>query len=142
MELPKDIHMPINILGPCRPRPAGKCIDPLDPNALASIVDSLPITGREGNVNLIVPGQIEIPWPSKLGRTIVSVVSHPDNKRYGLFHLPELKTIWINSTTLQKVVDLGLFRPGNYYYQLIYSINAIGLEAVDIEYILPNDDTL
>ena len=132
--------MPIKILQPCRPEPSGRCIDPLDPNALASIVESLPITGREGNVNLIVPGQIEIPLPPKFASAIVSVVSHPDNKRYGLFHLPELKTIWINSTTLEKVVDLGLFRPGNYYYQLIYSINAIGLEAVDIEYILPQDD--
>jgi len=133
--------MPIKILGPCRPEPAGKCIDPLDPYALASIVESLPITGREGNVNLIVPGQIEIPLPPKFASTISSVVAHPDNKRFGLFHLPELKTIWINSSTLQEVVDLGLFRPGNYYYQLVYSLNAIGLEAVDIEYILRDDDT-
>ncbi len=132
--------MPVKILGPCRPIPLGKCIDPLDPDALASIVESLPITGREGNVNLIVPGQIAIPLPPKIVRTITSVVAHPDNKKYGLFHLPELKTIWINSNTLQKVVDLGLFRPGNYYFQLIYSINAIGLEAVDIAYILPNED--
>lgn len=133
--------MPIKILGPCRPKPLGMCIDPLDPIALASIVESLPITGREGNVNLIVPGQIKIPLPPNLARTIASVVAHPDNKSYGLFHLPELKTIWINSTTLQKVVDLGLFRSGNYYYQLIYSINAIGLEAVDIEYKLPIEGT-
>ena len=91
-------------------------------------------------MNLIVPGQIEIPLPPKLASTIASVVAHPDYKRYGLFHLPELKTIWINSTNLQRVVDLGLFRAGNYYYQLIYSMNAIGLEAVDIEYILPDDE--
>jgi hypothetical protein len=132
--------MPIKILGPCKPEPSGKCIDPLDPTALASIVDSLPITGREGNVNLIIPGQIEIPLPPKIASTIASVVAHPDNKYYGLFHLPELKTIWINSTILQKVVDLGLFRSGNYYYQLVYSIHAIGLKAVDIMYILPDDN--
>ncbi len=131
--------MPIKILGPCRPYPSGGCIDPLDPNALALIVESLPVAGREGNVNLIVPGQIETPLPPQLVRTITGVVAHPDNKRYGLFHLPELKTIWINSATFQKVVDLGLFRPGNYYYQLVYSINAIGLAAVDIEYIFPVD---
>ncbi len=133
--------MPIKILGPCLPEPTGKCIDPLDPEALASIIESLPITGREGNVNLIVPGQIEIPLPPGIARTIASTVAHPDNKRYGLFHLPEVKMIWINSTILQKVVDLGLFRPGNFYYQLVYSINAIGLLAVDIEYIQPNDDS-
>ncbi len=133
--------MPIKILGPCRPEPSGKCVDPLDPQALASIVDSLPITGSEGNVNLIVPGQLGIPWPPQLGRTIASVAAHPDNKRYGLFHLPELKIIWINSIILRRVVDLGLFRAGNYYYQLVYSINAIGLEAVDIEYSLPEDHT-
>jgi hypothetical protein len=132
--------MPIKILGPCKPEPSGKCIDPLDPNALTSIVESLPVTGREGNVNLIIPGQLGISWPPKLSSTIASFVAQPENKKYGLFHLPELKMIWINSTTLQKVLDIGLFRSGNYYYQLVYSINAIGLEAVDIEYILPEGD--
>jgi hypothetical protein len=132
--------MPIKILGPCRPGPFGNCSDPLDPNALGSVVESLPITGREGNVNLIIPGQIEIPLPPKLANTVISVVAHPENKKYGLFHLPEIKTIWINAITLQKVVDLGLFSIGNYYYQLVYSINAIGLEAVDIEYTPPEDN--
>jgi hypothetical protein len=132
--------MPIKILGPCKPDPSGKCIDPLDPNALTSIVESLPITGREGNVNLIIPGQLGISWPSKLSSSIASFVAQPENKKYGLFHLPDLKIIWINSATLQKVLDIGLFRSGNYYFQLVYSINAIGLEAVDIEYIVPEGD--
>jgi hypothetical protein len=42
--------------------------------------------------------------------------------------------------TPQKVVDLGLFWSGNYYYQLVFAINAIGLEAADIEYSIPEDD--
>jgi len=131
--------MPIKILRPCEPGPFGHCSDPLDPTSLASIVESLPITGREGNVNLIIPGQLGISWPPRLSSTIANAVACPDNKKYGLFHLPEIKIIWINSTTLQRVVDLGLFLPGNYYYQLVYSINAIGLEAVDIEYIGPDE---
>jgi hypothetical protein len=130
--------MPIKILRPCKPGPLGNCSDPLDPMALASVVDSLPITAKEGNVNLIIPGQVSIALPPRLADTITGVVAHPDNKKYGLFHLPEIKTIWINSATLQKVVDWGLFMPGNYYYHLVYSINAIGLEALDIEYILPD----
>ena len=112
----------------------------MDPNALALLVESLPVTGREGNVHLIIPGQLGISWPPRLSNTIASFVAQPENKKYGLFHLPELKIIWINSTTLQKVLDTGLFRSGNYYYQLVYSINAIGLEAVDIAYILPEGD--
>jgi hypothetical protein len=132
--------MPIKILGPCKPEPSGKCIDPLDPDALSSIVESLPITGREGNVNLIIPGQLGISWPPRLAAVMGSFVAQPENKRYGLFHLPSHKLIWINSTTLQNVLDIGLFRSGNYYYQLVYSINAIGLEAVDIEFILPQDE--
>jgi hypothetical protein len=133
--------MPIKILGPCVPEPLGKCVDPLDPAALASIIESLPVTGREGNVNLIIPGQLGISWPPKLSSAITSFVARPENKHYGLFHLPELKIIWINSATLQKVLDIGLFRSGNYYFQMVYSINAIGLQAVDIDYTLPEDDT-
>jgi hypothetical protein len=131
--------MPIKILRPCNPGPFGNCSDPLDPLALSSIVESLPVTGREGNVNLVIPGKLGISWPPQLARAIASTVAQPDFKKYGLFHLPELKIIWINSATLQRVVDLGLFLPGNYYYQLVYSINAIGLEAADIEYIIPPD---
>jgi hypothetical protein len=129
--------MTIKILRPCQPGPFGGCDDPLDPDALASIVESLPVTGREGHVNLVIPGQIETPLPPGLSRAISGAAAHPDNRKYGLFHLPGIKTIWINSTTLQKVLDLGLFLPGNYYYQLVYAINAIGLQAVDIEYIIP-----
>ena len=77
--------------------------------------------------------------PPGIAHTITGVVAHPDNKKYGLFHLPELKTVWINSSILQKVVDWGLFMPGNYYYHLVYAINAIELEALDIEYILPDN---
>lgn len=129
--------MSIQILGPCRPAPSGKCLDPLDPVALASIVDSLPIIGREGNVNLVIPGELGLAWPPRLAHSIADFVAQPENKRFGLFHLPESKITWVNATVLQRVLDLGLFRPGNYYYQLVYSINAIGLEAVDIGYSPP-----
>ena len=132
--------MPIKILRPCKPGPFGNCSDPLDPDVLTCLIESLPITGREGNVNLIIPGQLGISWPPKLATTISSVVARPENKKYGLFHLPEMKIIWINSTILQKVVDSGLFKPGNYYFHLVYSINAIGLEAVDIEYIFSDKE--
>jgi hypothetical protein len=132
--------MTINILGPCTPGPSGNCTDPLDPDALASIVDSLPITGKEGNVDFIIPGQLGISWPPGLSRAITGFVAQPENKLYGLFHLPELHMIWINSTTLHKVLDSGLFRSGNYYYQLVYAIRAIGLQAVDIEYLPPQGD--
>lgn len=131
--------MPIKILRPCKPGPLGSCSDPLAPTALASIVESLPITAKEGNVNLLIPGQVGISLLPRLANTITGVVAHPDNKKYGLFHLPEIKTRWINSATLQKIVDWGLSISGNYYYHLVYSINAIGLEALNIEYILPDD---
>ena len=126
--------MPITILGKCRPGQIGGCTDPLDPMELESVVLSLPITAREGDVDLLIPGQIVTPLPPKLSNTIMGVVKHPDNQKYGLFHLNELKTIWINASTFRKVLNSGLFIPGNYYYQLVYAVNAIGLEVVDIEY--------
>lgn len=91
-------------------------------------------------MNLVIPGQLGIAWPRRLGATIAAVVSHPDYRQFGLFHLPDLNIIWINSTTLNRVIDLGLFRSGNYYFQLVYAVNAIGLKAVDIEYTIPQND--
>jgi hypothetical protein len=70
--------MPIKIIGKCRPGEIGGCTDPLDPSALDSIITSLPITGREGDVDLIIPGQIITPLPPKLANTIMGVVKHPD----------------------------------------------------------------
>jgi hypothetical protein len=94
--------MPIKIIRPCKPGPSGYCSDPLDPPALASIVESLPVTGREGHVNLSIPGQLGAIWPPRLANTIASTVAQPEYKKYGLFHLPEIKAIWISSTNLKK----------------------------------------
>jgi hypothetical protein len=130
--------MSITILGPCTPGPNGHCSEPLDQFALSTIIESLPVSGREGNVNLIVPGKLGLPWPPGIARAIADFVSRPENRKYGLFHHPESSIIWVNSNTLKKVVDMGLVRPGNYYYQLVYAINAIGLEAVDIAFTPPD----
>jgi len=126
--------MPIRILGDCRPGEPGGCADPLGPLELESIMDTLPLQLQQGVVNLLIPGQVGILLPPKIGLTTVQVVAHPENKQFGLYHFKELKTIWVASKTLEKIVDLGLFRPGNYYYHLVYAINAIGLRSVDVEY--------
>ena len=131
-----EIIVPIRILGNCRPGEQDGCEDPLSPSELASIIAALPLQLQQGAVNLLIPGQIEIPLPPKITLTTVQAVSHPENKQFGLFHFKELKTIWVACKTLEKIVEIGLFRPGNYYYHLVYAINAIGLKAVDVKYIV------
>jgi hypothetical protein len=128
--------MPIKFLGNCRPGEQDGCADPLSPSELESIIDTLPLQLQQGAVNLLIPGQIEIPLPPKIALTTIQVVSHQENRQFGLFHFKELKTIWVACKTLEKIVGIGLFRPGNYYYHLVYAINAIGLKAVDVEYII------
>lgn len=125
--------MKLRVLGACRPGKWFGCKAPIDADGLSALLHSVPEMKQQEIVNIIAPGQIQTPLPPHSVDTIVSVVAHPDNRKYGLFHWKELQTIWLRRETLEDVVSRGLFRSGDSYPELVRAISRLGLESVDID---------
>jgi hypothetical protein len=88
---------------------------------------------RAGVTIQIILGQFQTPPPPGIGRLFNEIIDHPENRRYGLYHLKDSQIIVLKSTTLEETVRRHLFTPGEPYFELVRAINRLGLEAVDVE---------